>query len=752
MLTNNRILTVTLLLIMSALLSVYGQDKLRLGTGVIGANYYNLGHSIDSLVSTTGGESDIEVVETQASIDNLKKLRNRQLDLAIVQNDVAFNAEQKDKLFNRKHKRIRGLLSLYSEPVLIISNRQEIEFNNIVDYVVNVGQKGSGLYSTSETILGALGKKDKSQLTFQHPSKAFTQLMNHQIQVTFTNNMSNNYLQAIRDGNLFVISIDHDLIESLRSTYPYYIKDSVEILSSNITCIAVKAILICDKSLRKEEGYNLVKTIYDHYDNLRMPTRFIDKKNIFSEMSLKRWHSGALKYLKEETDEYKSNILIKIIWFVFIGLLLLIIILLTLDFFFIALQRRFKFLFARKSTTNRLIKETHLYIIRYKYLMIVLGLLTLFITNIIIVKRLEHNYAVKNNTISYFDNISLSTNVIWLLVFGVSGYEDGSFPQSPLGKLLVTMMPLLGIGGLIAIAGFITSDHIKSSLMEIKGEKAQKFKNHIIICGWNENVPFLIESLQNRNLTNFKPIVIIGACDNKKYLEEVVFPNKIISYVSGSAKDKDTLAKAGFNHAKIAIVVPETGIDEYDPDSQTILKIMAIEQYCIELENQNKRNPNQNIYTIAEIQNPLNNDLAKMAKVDEIISFEHVKSKILSTSVHNPGASKFIKEILTYDEYNDIYNIYLTKGSKLIGRNFDSILHELRKYNVLLLSINLENHRTEDEANSIIASHNLKRGIITNPLSDEEINYKVSYGDVLIVLAQNEQIIDKVTKVMSKVF
>jgi len=72
--------------------------------------------------------------------------------------------------------------------------------------------------------------------------------------------------------------------------------------------------------------------------------------------------------------------------------------------------------------------------------------------------------------------------------------------------------------------------------------------------------------------------------------------------------------------------------------------------------------------------------------------------------------------------------------------------YELRKYKILLLSINLENHRSKDAVAKIQAQHNLKRGVITNPLLREETDYRTQAGDLLIVLAQYERTVDDAVK------
>jgi len=116
----------------------------------------------------------------------------------------------------------------------------------------------------------------------------------------------------------------------------------------------------------------------------------------------------------------------------------------------------------------------------------------------------------------------------------------------------------------------------------------------------------------------------------------------------------------------------------------------------------------------------------------------------------NPGVSKFINEILTYNDYNDIYSIRINEKNKLIGYTYDELLVKLRNHKILLLSISIENHREKSEVELIKQKFNLTRTVITNPITEEELNYKTELGDILIVLSQYESTIDKAIKSMLK--
>ena len=398
------------------------------------------------------------------------------------------------------------------------------------------------------------------------------------------------------------------------------------------------------------------------------------------------------------------------------------------------------------SKLLKVIKTINLLIVRYKYLVVVLVMITAYLSTMLLVQHIEHQWAIRNNVISIFDNKSFIQNLLWMFVFGSSGYSDNLFPNSQLGKFLVTLIPLIGLGGFITMVGFFTSDHIKSKILQAKGMKTTMIKNHVLLCGWNENVPFLVSTMVNTYLTHRKPIVILANAPEEMPLEKFGIKSDLVTYIKGDATSRADLDRANFKDADIAVIIADQ--DSLDPDSRNILKALTIEQYCKELKQKGERKDRDNIYTIVEIGDAANAQLAYDAFVDEVISLGHIKSKILIQSVLNPGVSKFLNEILTYNELNEIYSIKISNRSKLVNQSFDELLLLLRKHKILLLSISIGNHKSKCEVDKAMKEYGLSRSVLTNPFEGKEINYKTNPGDVLIVLAQKEKMIDDALKII----
>ena len=720
---------------------------LKLGTATKGGNYFRLGESIKNIYDNS---VNIEIVETHGSIDNILKLEKGEIDLAIVQNDIAFLAENGLEPFKEKIKNLTGIMTFYSESIYIITNNPDIYYlNQLANHKVNVGPLGSGLYMDSKTILSSIRIWELVLKSNFYPAQVLELLLENRIQAAFINNITTQVENEIEKGKLFLVPLTANFIQRLTKTYPYFKEFNTTLLNREIRTIAVKSILICKKELDERVIYELTKILYDNFSKLRFPTQdiLLQQNEIIYLMTLKKWHIGARKYFTE-LGIMKSQTYLRYLWILSLIPMIIILIILFINVLLFSFNKKSLQMISSNSRFLRLIKYINLKIFQHKYIVIFLVMLTAYLTNMHIVQYLEHNWAIKNNVISNFDNRSLIKNLLWMFIFGGSGYSDNLFPQCPTAKFFATLIPLIGLGGFLTMVGFLTSDHIKNRILEARGVKTKMIKNHIILCGWNENVPFLVKNLLHENIINKKPVVILAEIKEELPLEKYDLNDAMVTYVRGDATNKADLDRANIKEADTAIIVTDS--DSTEPDAKSILKILTIEKYCQELEKKGIRKNRKNIYTIAEIQDANKFEAAYDALVNEIVLLGHIKSKVFVQSVLNPGVSKFINEILTYNDFNDIYSFQIEENSKLVNLTFDEILIELRKYKILLLSINIENQRKKEEMKEFQAKYNLKRTVITNPILKAELNYRTQSGDFLIVLAQYEKTVDNARKQLKK--
>jgi|GEM_PF-3502017 len=719
----------------------------RLGTALKSGSYFPLGQSIKKILNEY--EIEVNVIETNGSVENLELLDKDSLDFAIVQNDIAFFADNGLYPFNGRLADLRGIITFYKEPIYIITTDPLlVSIDQLRHLKINVGPEGGGLFTDTKIILNSVNLWSSIQRHYFAPNIGIRMVLDGQLQASFINNIPDSLLNHINDNKLFMIPLNRSFIENLTQTYPYLSIYNEEVNSIPIATVCVKSILVCKKSMNDDLVYSITKTLLENYDKLDFPDRIVEgsKNKVISGMSLDNWHSGSIQYYND-IDIMPSNIVLRYIWYFLLIPVALIFIIFFSNLFLAFLKKQNIFLLNLNTNLIRFLRKSISVLSDYKYLVIILIVITLFITDLIGIQYFEHKWAIKNNSISDFDNRSFLNNILWLFVFGGSGYSSNLFPQDPFAQFLVTLIPMIGLGGALTIIGFLTSDHIKNHILEIKGLKSKMIRNHIIICGWNKNVPILIQDLLNKEYTHKKPVLVLADIEEDFPLAKYNLDKTIVSYVKGDATKRADLEKANFKEADIVVIVADE--KSTDPDARNILKTLTIENYSLELEAKGIRKKD-NIYSILELVDVHDTSLAKEAKVDEIISLGGIKTKIMVQSIHNPGVSQFLNEILDFNEFNEIYSLKINKNSKLVGKTFDELLVLLRKFNILLVAINLKSYRDKKEIKVILEQNNLNREVITNPINEAENSYKMHQNDMLIMFAENEKIIDSFVNEIEK--
>ena len=136
--------------------SACAEGKLIMATGGSTGTYYGYGAAFANMITNTT-DSVVSVTSTGASKANLELLDVREVDLAIVQNDVAYYAYTGTETFAKEEpiKSFNILASVYSEPCQIISKTAITSINDLKGKIVSVGDAGSGVEFNAKQILGA---------------------------------------------------------------------------------------------------------------------------------------------------------------------------------------------------------------------------------------------------------------------------------------------------------------------------------------------------------------------------------------------------------------------------------------------------------------------------------------------------------------------------------------------------------------------------------------------------------------------
>jgi hypothetical protein len=251
------------------------------------------------------------VQSTGASVANINLLRNKEVDLIFVQNDVAFYAYNGVELFKEPFPQLRGLATLYPETVQIVALADR-GINSVYDLKgkrVAVGAAGSGTEVNARQILAA-ARITYNDIKVQYLSfaEAASNLKDGNIDAAFVT--AGHPTAAIVDlaavRKIVLVPVADEIIASLQKDYPFYVKIVVPAgtykgVDTDAVTVAVKAMLAVRAEMPEDLAYQLLKTMYANQKRLieaHAKGELIIPETGKEGMSIPL-HPGAEKFFKE---------------------------------------------------------------------------------------------------------------------------------------------------------------------------------------------------------------------------------------------------------------------------------------------------------------------------------------------------------------------------------------------------------------------------------------------------------------------
>lgn len=302
-----------IVVLMAAMLSGCAEKQVfvNVGTGGTAGTYFPLGGAFAEIWNKDIKGVNATAESTGASVANVNLLKEGKVDAVIIQNDVAFYAETGTVLFDAPVTEIRGLCSLYSEPLQLITTDESIK--SVADLKgkrVAVGAIGSGVEANARQIIAAAGldfDKDISA-NFLSFAEASTGLKDRQIDAAFL--VAGIPTSAITDlstqRDVFVVAIDGDVAKSLMDEYAFYTEYVIPAgtykgQDADVNTLTVKSMLGVSTRLSDDLAYQMVKSIYTNGERITAAHnvgKFITLDTALEGMSIKV-HPGAQKYFDE---------------------------------------------------------------------------------------------------------------------------------------------------------------------------------------------------------------------------------------------------------------------------------------------------------------------------------------------------------------------------------------------------------------------------------------------------------------------
>ncbi len=270
---------------------------------------------------------------------------------------------------------------------------------------------------------------------------------------------------------------------------------------------------------------------------------------------------------------------------------------------------------------------------------------------------------------------------------------------------------------------------ISEEAINTSGKKYNTLEK-ILILGWNEKAPIIIEEIRNFKSPGTTVAVVCNRgllVDSKEagmnYLKLSEYfryhKDSGVRFIDADTNDHEALRNLVTKGCRHIIVLAYPGIDIQEADSITLMTLIHLRDIA------EKNNLNFSITT--EMLDVNNRDLAKVAKVDDFIVSEKLISLLLAQISENELLNPVFEDLLSKSG-SEIYLKNIEDYIKLSGPvNFYTVLEAASRRNDLAIGYKI----ISEENNS---SKNF--GICLNPDKSAAINF--SAGDSLIVLSEQK--------------
>jgi uncharacterized protein len=261
-----------------ALFGVAGaQQFMTIGTGGVVGVYYPVGGATARIVNEANVGLRLTVESTGGSVFNIRAIQSGQLDLALAQSDVVYQAYNGLAAFeDNAFEGLRVLFGLHAEPMhLVCQNAANVEnFRDIAGKRVSIGNPGSGIYNTVVAMLEAFEmSEDDFTAEYLTAQEQPDFLRDGRIDCFFyTVGIGG---AAIRDitatADVSIVPLDDPELHGLMETFPYYAFATVPAGTygnqpDEVTLFGVKALFVTSADLPEEHAYAIVNTLLENLD------------------------------------------------------------------------------------------------------------------------------------------------------------------------------------------------------------------------------------------------------------------------------------------------------------------------------------------------------------------------------------------------------------------------------------------------------------------------------------------------------
>lgn len=292
------------------------QAHLIMATGGVTGVYYPAGGAICQMMNQGVKQHGVRcfVESSRGSLENIKRLRAQEIDLAIVQSDWFMHARRGSAQFKDygAFDGLRKVVNLYSEPFTIVarkdSNVEKLE--DLKGKRINIGNPGSGQRATMEWLMGVMGwwKSDFSEVYELDSDDQAQALCDDRFDaMVFVAGSPNRSVKlATTDCESVIVPAASAKLEELISRSEVYVKTVIPggMYRGNpkdIETFGVYANLVSSEDVDEGMIYALTQSIFEDFNvfrDLHPALKLLSREEMLRSDKVSAWHAGAQSYFE----------------------------------------------------------------------------------------------------------------------------------------------------------------------------------------------------------------------------------------------------------------------------------------------------------------------------------------------------------------------------------------------------------------------------------------------------------------------
>jgi voltage-gated potassium channel len=264
----------------------------------------------------------------------------------------------------------------------------------------------------------------------------------------------------------------------------------------------------------------------------------------------------------------------------------------------------------------------------------------------------------------------LITNVwegLWysLVTIASVGYGDYT-PKTVWGRIYGAFLIVAGVALFSFMSATIASILVAQRIREGRGLEAIKFKNHILLCGWNNYAERIIRGITQAQVGERAQVVLVNQLPEEQVTEVMLRIADLVEarYVRGDPASEVVLERASARDARSAIVLADTSVPGMIPtDERTTLIILAL------------KGVKKDLKVSAEALEMESEMHLRRAGADDLVVRGEFNGFLLSSSALAPGVPEVVRQVLAVGE-NELRREPIPE--ELVGRTFREVFDALR--------------------------------------------------------------------------